>query len=165
MLIVWYRWESVNKPTRVTKTSAAIIDHIWTNNIENGIKGEIIIYSTTDNFPVISKFCVCLSRCVTSDCFTFTSTKFTTEATEAFIADLCNYVYDPSNLIAVILNALLSHYHNFQRLHNWLHELSRALFLLIMQKEDHLKISHPILFHLKNNWIKYNLTLPIPNLT
>lgn len=82
---------TINKPTRVTNTSATIIDHIWTNNIENHIKSGIIFDSTSDHFPVFSQFS--LSSGVTSDHSTFTSRNFTTEAIEAFKAELSNFVY------------------------------------------------------------------------
>ena len=48
----------INKPTRVTQTSATAIDHIWTNAYSNVIRNGIIYDLTTDHFPIfnISKF-------------------------------------------------------------------------------------------------------------
>lgn len=47
----------ITKPTRVTSTSATIIDHIWSNNLRNIFNG--IIYdagTVSDHFPTISFF-------------------------------------------------------------------------------------------------------------
>ena len=49
-------FNTINKPTRVTATSATLIDHIWSNDI-NGIVDNGIIYSkVSDHFPVFSIF-------------------------------------------------------------------------------------------------------------
>ena len=49
-------YNCITKPTRVIKSSATLIDHIWTNNLENN-KNNVIIYSrVSDHFPVYSQF-------------------------------------------------------------------------------------------------------------
>ena len=43
----------INKPTRVTKVSATLIDNIFTNNIKhNGILSSILYTDITDHFPI-----------------------------------------------------------------------------------------------------------------
>ena len=46
----------VTKPTRVTNTTASLIDHIWTTQFETNTKNYIIHNDTTDHFPVLSQF-------------------------------------------------------------------------------------------------------------
>ena len=49
-------FNTIVKPTRVTSTSATLIDHIWTNNFNNNIKNGIIYTDISDHFPVFSVF-------------------------------------------------------------------------------------------------------------
>ena len=46
----------INKPTRVSKTSATIIDHIWTNDMHNYSFSGILYTSVSDHFPLSSSF-------------------------------------------------------------------------------------------------------------
>ena len=43
-------------PTRVTATSAILIDHIWSTYVENNVGNYVIKTDITDNFPVVSLF-------------------------------------------------------------------------------------------------------------
>lgn len=43
-------------PTRVTATSATLIDHIWSTYVENNVGNYIIKTDITDHFPVASLF-------------------------------------------------------------------------------------------------------------
>lgn len=43
-------------PTRVTATSATLIDHIWSTFVENNIGNFVIKTDITDHFPVVSSF-------------------------------------------------------------------------------------------------------------
>ena len=42
----------ITRPTRVTYSSATIIDHIWSNKLQNITKCGIILSSITDHFPI-----------------------------------------------------------------------------------------------------------------
>ena len=44
------------KPTRVTSTSATIIDHIWSNNAENCKYNGIVFEAISDHFPTFAVF-------------------------------------------------------------------------------------------------------------
>ena len=47
----------INKPTRVTDTSATLIDHIWSNDYNNCIKNGIVFDdSLSDHFPIFAVF-------------------------------------------------------------------------------------------------------------
>ena len=46
----------ITKPTRVTNTSATLIDHIWSTQIEENIGNYIIQTDITDHFPTVSQF-------------------------------------------------------------------------------------------------------------
>ena len=41
----------INKPTRVTASSASLIDHIWSDNITSNIRNGILHTRISDNFP------------------------------------------------------------------------------------------------------------------
>ena len=45
---------TINKPTRVTHTSATVIDHIWTNAYANITHNGIIYDFTSDHFPIFN---------------------------------------------------------------------------------------------------------------
>ena len=47
---------TIAHPTRVTATTATLIDHLWTNNGINLINNGIIYSDISDHFPVFSKF-------------------------------------------------------------------------------------------------------------
>lgn len=46
----------ITKPTRVTSTSATLIDHIWSSQIENNIGNYVIHTDISDHFPIVSQF-------------------------------------------------------------------------------------------------------------
>ena len=49
---------TITKPTRVTRSSATLIDHMWTNDMQNYITSGIIYSSISDHFPIFSLFSV-----------------------------------------------------------------------------------------------------------
>ena len=49
-------FNTITKPTRVTGTSATIIDHVWTNEYPSCTLNAIIYDNVTDHFPIISSF-------------------------------------------------------------------------------------------------------------
>jgi len=49
-------YNCVTKPTRVSNTSATLLDHIWTNNLSNLLESNIIYARTSDHFPVYCTF-------------------------------------------------------------------------------------------------------------
>ena len=45
----------ITKPTRITETNETLIDHIWTNNLQNNMsKSHILLTDITDHLPCIS---------------------------------------------------------------------------------------------------------------
>lgn len=46
----------ITRPTRVTDTTASLIEHIWTTQIENNINNLILETDISDHFPIISQF-------------------------------------------------------------------------------------------------------------
>ena len=55
-------FNSITKPTRVTSTSATLIDHIWTNNMRENIFNGILYDMTSDHFPVLSMYSIDMSN-------------------------------------------------------------------------------------------------------
>ena len=47
---------AIDKPTRLTNTSATLIDHIYTNNLLNNVPVGILIYEVSDHLPVYIVF-------------------------------------------------------------------------------------------------------------
>lgn len=46
----------ITKPTRITDTSASLIDHMWSTSVELNTSNCILHSDTTDHFPIISQF-------------------------------------------------------------------------------------------------------------
>ena len=46
----------ITKPTRVTSTSATLLDHCWTNDILNCFENNIIFNTLSDHFPIYASF-------------------------------------------------------------------------------------------------------------
>ena len=55
MMRCYYMYPLIDKPTRVTDTSASLIDHIWTN-IPFGTSSGVLISDITDHYPVFTEF-------------------------------------------------------------------------------------------------------------
>jgi len=47
---------AINKPTRLTDSSATLIDHIYTNNLRKNVPAGILIYEVSDHLPVYIVF-------------------------------------------------------------------------------------------------------------
>ena len=46
----------INKPTRVTSSSATILDHVWTNIYSHVIKAKILLHIVSDRMPLFTCF-------------------------------------------------------------------------------------------------------------
>ena len=46
----------INKPTRITDTSATVLDHIWTNLHQEQIKSRVILNPLSDHLPLYMCF-------------------------------------------------------------------------------------------------------------
>ena len=44
----------INKPTRITDTSATILDHVWTNLYSENIKTGVLLHPISDHLPIIT---------------------------------------------------------------------------------------------------------------
>ena len=86
----YYYYPTITKPTRVTPTTATLIDHIWTNNMENYETSGIIYTTISDHFPIFSSFS--LSSCGIDPIFiSVFKRKFTNESICNFKEQLGNY--------------------------------------------------------------------------
>lgn len=82
----------INKPTRVTATSATVIDHIWTNDTNYQYSG--IIYNTiSDHFPVFSTFLVQIPN-LFNQTVTIAKRVIGDVGMENFLQDLRNYQWE-----------------------------------------------------------------------
>ena len=52
----------ITRPTRITNTTATLIDHIWTSNVDSNINNFIIKTDLSDHYPVVSQFNEVLSK-------------------------------------------------------------------------------------------------------
>ena len=46
----------INKPTRITSSSATVLDHVWTNIYSYVIKAKILLHPISDHLPLITCF-------------------------------------------------------------------------------------------------------------
>ena len=46
----------ITRPTRITDTSATLIDHIWASDVQLNCNNYVIQTDITDHYPVISQF-------------------------------------------------------------------------------------------------------------
>ena len=56
MMLEGHYFPVINKPTRITDTSATVLDHIWTNLHHQHIKSGVILNSLSDHLPVYMCF-------------------------------------------------------------------------------------------------------------
>ena len=49
-----YFINTITKPTRVTYTSATLIDHIWSNDTMHNVKSGIVYTNISDHFPIFA---------------------------------------------------------------------------------------------------------------
>lgn len=98
----------VNKPTRVTKYSASLIDHIWTSESGNYLYSGIFYTSISDHFPIFSLFTI---KNVTKSELKRTITKrmINDDFINNFKVDLSNYRWDlnTSNSVSDIFEIFL----------------------------------------------------------
>ena len=112
-------FNTINKPTRVTSTTATIIDHIWTNNAFSNIKNGIVYSKISDHFPVFSIFST--TPVAESDSVTIKYRNFSNNNIDDFRRcmegvswDLCLTPNDPniiySNFISIFLACYNKHF-------------------------------------------------------
>ena len=58
LMASFYAYHVITKPTRVIKTSATLIDYLWTDDIQNIEQSFILLNNITDHFPCISNFAI-----------------------------------------------------------------------------------------------------------
>lgn len=86
----YFMFPVITKPTRVTQTSASLIDHIWTNNIHCHVTSGILHSTISDHFPVFASFTT--NRTLTSNTHkTISTTKITDEYINNFKLELSSY--------------------------------------------------------------------------
>ena len=56
MMLEGHYFPVINKPTRITDTSATVLDHIWTNLHQQQIKSGVILNPLSDHLPVYMCF-------------------------------------------------------------------------------------------------------------
>ena len=91
LLYSYYFFPTINKPTKVTSTSASLIDNIWTSNLHNHQVSGIHYTSISDNFRIISIFSVENNAILQSSTITVTKRIYNNLSIESFKKDLLNY--------------------------------------------------------------------------
>lgn len=56
MLCIRTHFQLITKATRITETSATLIDHVWVTSSENNISNYIMQIDIIDHFPLVSQF-------------------------------------------------------------------------------------------------------------
>ena len=57
----------INRPTRITTTSATLIDNIFTSELENKIDSGLLVHDISDHLPVFA-LCHCTAKHNISEC-------------------------------------------------------------------------------------------------
>ena len=91
LLYLYYFFPTINKPTKVTSTSASLIDNIWISNLHNHQVSGIHYTSISDNFRIISIFSVENNAILQSSTITVTKRIYNNLSIESFKKDLLNY--------------------------------------------------------------------------
>ena len=89
---------TINKPKRVGKTAATIIDNIWSSKIEKNASNHIFVTDLTDHYPIFSQFSIENSGNVNRFIM---KRSFTDRNIDNFVADMNNTdwsnVYDEND--------------------------------------------------------------------
>ena len=62
----------INKPTRITDTTATVLDQLWANSFCYAVKSNILLHSISDHLPIFMCINLCMnnsSACTTVRCF------------------------------------------------------------------------------------------------
>ena len=81
-------------PTRVTNTTATLIDNIWTNDYNNLINSGIVYSKVSDHFPIFSVFKTNLTLGRSDEIKTISYRDFSTDNVNRFRNDLCEVCWD-----------------------------------------------------------------------
>ena len=138
-------FSTISKPTRVTNNSATIIDHIWTNNMDNYQTSGIFFNSISDHFPIFSSFTTTRK---TSEVTTLTKRTFTAENINAFKSDLASFNWKPLPLNNDTNGTFDSYISKFLELYN-----KNFPKTIIKIKEKHM--NKPYITHEIKNYIKH----------
>lgn len=103
---------TVIKPTRVTDSSASIIDHIWTNNTSNHAGGGILYVTISDHFPIFGIFSLTSSnkQCKLK---TLTKTIINEENMLDFKTEIGNYRWEHHDQSLSVNEEFVNYLHNF----------------------------------------------------
>ena len=62
----------INKPTRITDTTATVLDQLWANSFCYAVKSNILLHPISDHLPIFMCINLCMnnsSACTTVRCF------------------------------------------------------------------------------------------------
>lgn len=111
-------FSTLNKPTRVTKNSAMLINHFWTNSVHKYLTSGIIFNLISDHFPIISSFSVSIS-CNVSTVTTFQKRIISFNSIQAYKNDLSKFQWISLAEQNLNVNFILESYlDKFLQLHN-----------------------------------------------
>ena len=102
----------INKPTRLTTSTATIIDQIWSNDYSNLIQSGILCMSISDHFPVFSVFSLKNSNPNSKKIITHSFREYNNLNIDNFRNDLENAVWD----LVVCSDDIDVSYNNFELL-------------------------------------------------
>lgn len=84
---------TITKPTRVTESSATLIDHIWTNDFCNYQCSGVVYTQISDHFPVFSTFSIPIANSV-NHYITFRRRIYNSDSINSFKSALSNYKWE-----------------------------------------------------------------------
>lgn len=116
LLYSYHFFPTITKPTRVTSTTASLIDHVWTNNLQNHKISGIYHISISDHFPIFSMFSVDIN-CRPSHSITTYNRIYNNSSIEAFQSDLMNYNWISDMINNDVEKSFSTYTENFQQLY------------------------------------------------
>ena len=109
---------TITKPTRVTKHSASLIDHIWSNNLQNLEASGILYTSLSDHFPIFNVFSNKLKNSQPSSTVSFVKRIFNPASFESFRLALASYNWIPDMIDNDVNESYKNYMQNFKSLYD-----------------------------------------------
>ena len=115
-------FQLINKPTRVTNTSATIIDHTWSTLFEENISNNVILTDISDHFPTVSQFRL---HCAESKPQFIYKRSFSTVTIESFVNNLSLINWQPVLSSSCCNNAYDIFYEQFKNVYDRIFPLNK----------------------------------------
>ena len=91
----YFYYCTITHPTRVTTTTATLIDHIWTNNLPENLSNGIVHCQISDHFPIFSTFKTNNNPCSNNKTIVKSYREYTDHNIEKFKDEMVKFDWQP----------------------------------------------------------------------